>query len=107
MKQFPVVISNQAKQSLKEIVAYIKEDSPQAATYVRDTLISLIKSLGVAPEKYSREFFLENKGKNYRSVTQWRYKIIYLFTGKKVLVLDVIHTSMDPKEIKRVDKKRL
>ena len=105
MKHYPVIISNQAKQSLKEIVSYIKKDSPQAAEYVKNALIALMRSLGTAPEKYSKEFLLEDTGKNYRSVTQWRYKIIYLYTGKKVLVLDIIHTSMDPKEIKRVEKK--
>lgn len=105
MKRFPVIISNQAKQSLNEIFDYIKEDSPQAAQHVKTTLIALIRSLGTAPEKYSKEFLLENKRKNYRSVTQWRYKIIYLFTGKKVLVLDIIHTSMDPKEIRKIGEK--
>ena len=105
MKHFPVIISNQAKQSLKEIVLYIKKDSPQAAEYVKNSLITLMRSLGTSPEKYSKEFLLEDTGKNYRSVTQWRYKIIYLYTGKKVLVLDIIHTSMDPEEIKRVEGK--
>jgi len=102
LKNYPVIVSTQAKQSLKEIVSYIKVDSPQAAEYVKTTLIALMRSLGNAPEKYSKEFILEDTGKNYRSGTQWRYKIIYFFTGKKVLVLDIIHTSMDPKEIKRV-----
>jgi plasmid stabilization system protein ParE len=105
LKRYPVIVSNQAKQSLKEIVGYIKEDSPQAAQYVKNELISLMRSLGSAPEKYSKEFLLEDKRKNYRSVTQWRYKIIYQFTSKKVLILDIIHTSMDPEEILRVGGK--
>ncbi len=103
MRKYPVIVSSQAKQSLQEIVSYINEDSPQAAEYVKNTLIALIRSLGMAPEKYSKEYLLENKGKNYRFVTKWRYKIVYLFTGKKVLVLDIIHTSMNPEEIKHIE----
>lgn len=102
LKRYPVIISNQAKLSLKEIVAYIQKDSPKAADYVKTNLIALMKSLGIAPEKYTKEFLLEGKGKNYRSATLWRYEIIYLFTDKKVFILDILHTSMDPEEIKRI-----
>ncbi|MGP8217769.1 MAG: type II toxin-antitoxin system RelE/ParE family toxin [Bacteroidia bacterium] len=61
-----------------------------------------MESLGASPEKFPAELLLEGRKKNYRSVILWHYKIVYLFTGKEVHVLDIIHTSMNPDEIKRV-----
>ncbi len=101
MKHYPVIVAPLAKKSLKEITTYIKKDSPSAARHVRRTIIALMETLGTHPEKFSKEVLLEGKKKNYRSVTQWHYKIVYLFTGKEVHVLDIIHTSMNPEEVKK------
>ena len=102
MKRYRVVVSNQAKQSLRNIVEYIAEDSPTAANYVRKSLIELIKTLERSPEKYAREPLLESRKGNYRSVAKWHYKIVYKVTARDVIVLDVVHTSRNPKVVKNV-----
>jgi plasmid stabilization system protein ParE len=102
MKRYRVIISNQAKQSLRHIVQYISQDSPSAANYVRRVLIELIKTLDQSPEKHGREPLLAERKGNYRSVTKWHYKIIYSVTAKDVIVLDIIHTSRNSKVIRNV-----
>ena len=63
MKTFHVIISPRARHSLKEIVSYIKVESPRAAKHVRKTLINLIKTLKNSPEKFSTESLLDGKQK--------------------------------------------
>ena len=104
LKQYRVIVSAQAKQSLKEIVSFIEQDSPAAARHVRKTLIALIGTLKTSPEKFPKEPILEERGKNYRFMVKWHYKIIYLCTPKDVFVLDIIHTSMNQETIKRVEQ---
>jgi len=103
LKTYRVIISFQAQESLKEIYTYIKKDSPIGARHVRKTLLALINTLKTSPEKFPKEPLLAERGKNYRFVVKWHYKVVYLFTSKEVMVLDIIHTSMDPEEIKRVE----
>jgi plasmid stabilization system protein ParE len=102
VKQYPVKVSYQAKSSLKEIVSYIKKDSPMAANRVRKELINILKSLKNPPERYPKEKLLKERNKNYRSAIKWNYKIVYLFSGNQVEVLDIIHTSRNPEELKRI-----
>ncbi len=96
MKTFRVIVSNQAKHSLNEIIGYIKNDSERAASYVRKTLIKLIKSLNTSPERFSKEPLLSDKPGNYRSVCKWHFKIIYRCSSSEVIVVDIIHTSRNP-----------
>ena len=103
MKPFRLIISNQAKNSLKDIAKYIKKESPSAAVYVTNILISLIKNLQISPEKFSKEPLLSEKEGNYRSVTKWHYKIIYSCKEKTIEVLDIIHTSRKPGVIKKIE----
>ncbi len=100
-KIIPVRWSPKAKQRLDAIYSYIAEDSESAARYVKKSLIQLGGSLGHFPEKYSREEYLANEQKNYRSVSKWRYKIIYEVTDDYVNIINVFNTSQHPSKIKR------
>ncbi len=102
-KIYKVIIPPSAKESLKEIVDYIKLDSPSAAKSVRIKLLELAKSLSVSPERFSKEVFLKSLNGNYRSVVLWHYKIVYKVQENEVLILRFIHTSRDPEEIKKLD----
>ncbi len=103
-KIYKVVIPASAKESLREIIQYIKLDSPSAAKNVRLKLLELAKSLSISPERFSRESFLESLSGNYRSVVLWHYKIIYKVQDNEVVILRFIHTSRDPEEIKKLDR---
>ena len=102
-KHYRVIIPETAKESLREIVEYIKKDSPSAALKVRKKLIDTAKSLKELPERFSSEVYLMDKPGNYRSVAQWHYKIIYKILDDEVLVLRFMHTSRDPGTIKKIN----
>lgn len=102
-KQYRVIIPKSAKESLRNIVEYVKQDSPSAAKKIRKRLIEIVKSLDTLPERFKREEYLSEKTGNYRSVTQWHYKIVYKITDDDVIVLQFFHTSKDPKELKKLD----
>ena len=101
-KRYRVVIPPTAKQSLQEIISYIKKDSPSAAAKVRKKLILTAKSLAELPERFSKEEFLSNKPGNYRSVTCWHYKIVYKIVDDQVVILLFIHTSRNPAVIAKL-----
>lgn len=102
MKRYRVIVSDQAKQSLRSIVRHIAAESPSAANYVRKSLIDLMRTLDRSPEKYSAEEYLQHKKGNYRSVTKWHYKIVYVVKTREVIILDVIHTGRNPEVIRKI-----
>ncbi len=103
MQKYKVIWDDFAKDSLKSIVAYIKEDSPTAARNVKRELLNTAKSLSDKPNRFSKEYNLNLKKGNYRSVRRWFYKILYKVTDQHVYILDVFHTRKDPSEIEELD----
>ncbi len=57
------------------------------------------------PYRFSAEVYLEQKGKEYRSVTQWSYKIIYRINepAKEVRIVEIIHTGRDTTAIGKLE----
>lgn len=104
MKKFyRVVIPPTAKESLRDIITYIKKDSPVAAVRVRKELIQLAKSLSELPERFSKEEYLLDKSGSYHSVARWHYKIVYKILTDEVVILRFIHTSRDPDLIRNIE----
>ena len=104
-KQYRVIMPPAAKQSLREIVEYIKKDSPSAASKVRKRLFEVVGSLNKLPERFSKEILLDQKNGNYRSVTIWHFKIVYQILENEVLILKFIHTSINPSKLKQLIRK--
>jgi toxin ParE1/3/4 len=102
-KSYRVIIPPTAKESLREIIEYIKKDSPSAAAKVSKKLIEVAKSLKELPERFSHEEYLLDKTGKYRSVTQWHYRIVYKVLEDEVLILRFMHTSRDPELIKGLE----
>jgi plasmid stabilization system protein ParE len=103
MKSYQIIWDVKARESLKEITLYIKEESPTAAKKVRTEILKLAASLATLPDRFSTEPYLENKGKEYRSVTIWSYKIIYRVGENEVRILEIIHTSRNTTVIEEID----
>lgn len=99
-KELPVRWDQKAAQSLKDIFEEIQKDSPDAAENVISTLLSLSRTLGKFPEKYSIEPYLVNSPNNYRSVSKWNYKLIYEVTNEEVIVVMLFDGRQDPDKIK-------
>jgi len=102
-KHYRVVIPPTAKESLRNIIEYIKKVSPIAAIKVRKKLIETAKGLNELPERFSKEEYLSGKTGNYRSVTRWHYKIVYKVLSDEVVILRFIHTSRDRELIKKIE----
>ncbi len=100
-KKLPVHWDDKALESLDVICDYIAEDSVSAASHVKKTLVRLGGSMGHFPEKYSKEEYLVDEPENYRSVSKWRYKIIYEVTDKYVIISDIFNTSQHPSKIRK------
>ncbi len=100
--KLPVRWDSKAKESLDGIYNYIAEDSVSGARHVKKALVQLAGSLGNFPEKYSKEEYLANEPENYRSVSKWRYKIIYEVTDKYLIISDIFSTSQHPSKIRKI-----
>ncbi|TAJ14012.1 type II toxin-antitoxin system RelE/ParE family toxin [Marinilabiliaceae bacterium JC017] len=82
-------------------IKFLKEEvSEETAEYVRRGIITKCKSLKDFAG-YSKESYLEDEPKEYRSVSHWNYNIIYTVTKDEVRILNIIHTSRHP--FKRTD----
>jgi plasmid stabilization system protein ParE len=103
MKNYQVVWDNRAKESLRAILHYIQEESPSAGRKVRVGILKLTASLKKMPERFSVEFYLQHKGKDYRSVIKWSYKIIYSVSEDQVRIVEIIHTSRNTTAIEAID----
>ena len=102
MKIFPVIWDKNAKESLRDIYLYIKEESPYSAKKVRLEILKITASLSKMPERFSTEKYLSKKGKEYHSVTKWNYKIIYRIANNEVRILAIIHTRRNTKVIENI-----
>jgi plasmid stabilization system protein ParE len=63
----------------------------------------LAKSLSTYPERFAQEEYLKSKVGDYHSVTKWSYKIVYKITGEHAVILDILHTSMDPLSMGKIE----
>ncbi|HYF67527.1 MAG TPA: type II toxin-antitoxin system RelE/ParE family toxin [Ohtaekwangia sp.] len=102
MKLYRVIWDTRAKESLKGIVLYIKDESPTAAKKVRSELLKLTASLKKMPERFSTEPYLKHKGNEYRSIAKWSYKIIYRVNENEVRILEIVHTSRNTPVIEEI-----
>ena len=95
-----LIWSKKAKTSLKGIYLYIKKDSPAAAEKVRLKIILQSEKLLLFPEKFSEEELLREVPGNFRSVSIWRYKIVYEIDRDKVVIIDIFDGAQNPDKLK-------
>lgn len=95
-----IVWSSKAKSSLKEIYQYIRKDSPQAAEKVRARIIDVVENLPNFPEKFSREEYLKDQEENFRSISVWRYKIVYELFDDKIIITNIFDGAQDPDRLR-------
>jgi|SRR5688500_1942644 len=103
MKLYHVIWDTRAKESLKAVILYVKEESPTAAKKVRSEILKLTASLKKMPERFSTEPYLEHKGNEYRSVVKWSYKILYRVNENEVRILEIVHTSRNTTVVEDIE----
>ena len=99
-KQKKVVWSTVAIKSLKEHYKHIKKASVLAAKKVRSEIIKDSKNLTSYPEQYQLDEYYPNNPGNIRRFFRWSYRIIYEINENTIDILNVIHTSQEPKQKK-------
>ncbi len=102
MKKERVIFSLKAKESLRDVVLYLKEHaSPSTAEYVRKGIIEQCKSLKNFAG-YSKERYLDYLPDEYRSICKWDYLIIYKVLDNEIRILNIAHTHRHPKKRKNI-----
>ncbi len=102
-RHYKVVWEDAAKASLRRACNYIKKrESQEQAAKVRTEIRELAKSLGFMPHKYTRDPFMEKETGDIRYKVIWSYRLVYEVTEEYVIILDVIHTSRNPENMKLV-----
>lgn len=101
MRRNKVIFSLKAKDSLRDIIIYLKQNASSAvAEHVRKGLIEKCKSLEDF-SGYAKERYLDDLPEEYRSICKWDYVIIYQLRDKEIWILNIIHTRRHP--MKRKD----
>lgn len=104
-KTYKVVWLPEALNGLKDIFEFIKKDSQQAAIKVSQKILSKAKSLKKEPQIHAIENYLESEKGDFRFVVVYSYKVIFEIEDNSVVILDIFHTSRNPVEISKPQKK--
>lgn len=86
-----------AKEELKDIIKYIKKDSPQNAEKVKKEVLDQISSLTKYPENFPPDKYkLANTNNAYRAFEIHRIRISYYLSEKFIMIIRVRHTKQEP-----------
>ena len=86
----------EAKLYFKQVIKYIKQESPQGAEIVRLAIIAHVAVLKEDAGIYEVDRFKINNAGNYRALTVYSYRITYKITDSEILILRIRHTSQSP-----------
>lgn len=97
-----VVLTDQALDSLEELVLYIAETSSEnRALLIGRALIKEAMSLDTFSSKGSIEPALESLNEQHRRlIYEHRYKIVYRIVGETIFVTDFFDTRQNPSKMK-------
>lgn len=88
-----VVWTPLARDGLDEVLAYIAEDSPEAAEKVLEVVLGVAESLSVFSER--GRVVPELHDRSIREVFVYRYRMIYELLASEVRILAFIHSARD------------
>lgn len=83
--------------SLQKAYEFIRETSPANAEMVKTSILSIIRSIPLHPEKYPLDRFKRNNNGSYRAFEQFSYRVAYRHTEKTIKILRVRHVKKEPK----------
>ncbi|MEM6321618.1 MAG: type II toxin-antitoxin system RelE/ParE family toxin [Bacteroidota bacterium] len=103
MVKYKVTVDKSARDNLKSIFNYIKEESSTtAANKVRKGLMDVIYGLAEMPSRHKIFPKISNKKYTYRRALKWSYKIVFVIDEEELVVrvVDIIHASQNLSTIK-------
>lgn len=93
-----------AVDSLKAIYDFYKNAASIAvANKVKTKILKEIKGIVFFPEKLPQEPNLKELNGDFRFKLVWNCKVIFELKDQEILMLDIFHTSRNPKKIKSKD----
>jgi len=85
-QRLPVFWAREAKDQLKAIYNYYKEESPQGATNVRKDILALVAHIPVFPKKHQ---VAPDFGEPNRRAVVRHYHIVYYIREEGVFIVDI------------------
>jgi len=101
-KTYQVILTEFAEERLEEITNYLLANaSYEIANKVLNGILDSIEKLARLPNANPKELTICSEKIIYRRILKWSYKIIYTVDEDqvRVTVVDIRHTSEDPKKI--------
>lgn len=86
----------EAKLYFKQVIQFIKQESPQGANTVKKAILENVAILKQHAEIYETDKFKIDNDGSYRAVTVYSYRITYKVTKTEILILRLRHTSQNP-----------
>jgi plasmid stabilization system protein ParE len=91
-----VVIGNEVKLELRNIIYYIKSESGNTTTKLKTEILDTFKELAKNPERYPLDRFkLDNDG-SYRAYEIYHLRMSYQISEFQIRVLRIRHTKRSP-----------
>ena len=108
MVKYQVEISDEAKDALKKIYDWLKEEeSLSVAQKVRGGILDAVSKLATMPQRHKILEEISDDQMVFRRVLKWSYQIIYFIDEQviKVQVVEIIHSKRNPEQLKGQLKK--
>jgi len=102
MVRYKVSVSDEAKETLRNIYHWLKEnESASTAENVKKGLLDEIGGLSQMPDRYGIVQEIKNDQIVFRRILKWAYKIIFVIDeeGLEVLVVDIRHAKQSPERL--------
>lgn len=100
MKRFNILLTDEARKDLDDIMAYIALDAPRRAETYVDELLNEIRSLTSMPKRCAVAPESGRRGYEMRHLIYGRYRILFTIKESDVYILRVIHSArlLDPED---------
>lgn len=102
MRNYKVQLTPRARTSITRIISYLEEEvSKTAAQKIQRGIMDTIRKLKILPESHEVFEDVSDEQTLYRSVSQWKYKIVFTVNNDilEVVVVQVYHGARGSKWI--------
>jgi len=96
IKKRRIVWDNIAKEYIKNSLQHIKQDSPQNADKVKNTINLKIKEIPDNPERYALDKYRLNNEGSYHAFEIYRFRISYFVNDSEIRIVRIRHTNQIP-----------
>lgn len=91
MEQFNIIWDNEAKKGLRNIISYIKNNSPQNAEMVKNSVFKFVDTLIENPNRCTQ--LRNNKKLNIRFHIVKGIKVIFEVQNNTVAITNILHAK--------------